>query len=414
MAPALTFVVYSVLYLRSPQGAFDPAVAFTSLSIIHLLSSSLQWFVIAVTSILAAIGSFERIEDYVSSETHKDYRIISRSRSNSLCGITNESTPLLSCTHESSHSPSSRKILDHSVIAVHNGSFSYGLETPPILKHIDLFFRAHTLTMIAGPVGSGKSTLLKALLGELRLLAGSVHLTTGSLGYCAQEPWLPNTSIRKAICEETQFESDWYSTVIQCCVLEEDFRQLSEGDSTVVGSKGGSLSGGQRQRISLARALYSRKKLLLLDDVLSGLDRKTEDSIAANVFGKDGLCRKHGLTTILVTHAIQQLPKADNVVILSRSGTILTQGPFNTLDFTTSFFASNTWTSSQSSQNKDSVETMTTPSTNAVFRTVEDPDLSRATGDLTIYAYYAKAVGWLLFFYLIMQATDTFICFLGS
>jgi len=80
--------------------------------------------------------------------------------------------------------------------------------------------------------------------------------------------------------------------------------KFPDGDKTVIGSKCNSLSEGQKQRLSLGRALYSRRQLLLIDDVTSGLDSVTEQAVAQRVFGEKDQCRKQGLTVLVVTHKI--------------------------------------------------------------------------------------------------------------
>lgn len=121
------------------------------------------------------------------------------------------------------------------------------------------------------------------------------------IAYCSQEPWLPNLSIRNVIQGASNFDEIWYQEVINACCLDTDIDRLPQKDMTTVGSKGARLSGGQRQRTSLARAIYSRKQLLLLDDITSGLDATTENQIIQKILGKHGICRKHGLTVVLAT-----------------------------------------------------------------------------------------------------------------
>lgn len=103
--------------------------------------------------------------------------------------------------------------------------------------------------MIVGPVGCGKSTLLKAILGEVPCMAGSVHLSSDRVAFCDQTPWHMNETIRNSIVTTSEFDEQWYATVIRACALEEDLRQLPRGDQTVIGSKGVALSTGQSQRV---------------------------------------------------------------------------------------------------------------------------------------------------------------------
>ena len=99
-----------------------------------------------------------------------------------------------------------------------------------------------------------------------------------------------------------------------------------------MGDKGMSLSGGQKQRLALARALYSRIPMLVLDDIFSGLDVGSLRHIVKNVFGPSGIAKRLSLTIIMATqygaHVVQQ---ADQIAILGRGGRIVEQGSFNSL-----------------------------------------------------------------------------------
>jgi len=97
-----------------------------------------------------------------------------------------------------------------------------------------------------------KSSLLQAILGEMPIQSGMV-VVRGSLGYCSQEPWLFNGSVRENIVFGRAFEPSWYQSVISACALERDFGILPQGDRTFVGERGAALSGGQKARINLAR-----------------------------------------------------------------------------------------------------------------------------------------------------------------
>lgn len=133
----------------------------------------------------------------------------------------------------------------------------------------------------------GKSSLLYALLGEMNLMNGSCFLPspivrpvdidpgeilTDSVAFCAQTPWLLNDTIRNNILFGLTYNERRYRQVLYACALLPDLAVLELGDKTQVGEKGTALSGGQKARISLARAVYSSAKVLLLDDVLSAVE----------------------------------------------------------------------------------------------------------------------------------------------
>ncbi|GJN76137.1 hypothetical protein PLICBS_010249 [Purpureocillium lilacinum] len=178
---------------------------------------------------------------------------------------------------------------------------------------------------IGGLFGSGKSTLLKAMLGEARLLRGHVHLARGPVAYCDPTAWLRLGSVRDNILGPSKFDEKWYATVLRACALERDVSQLDDGDMTCVGSGGNALSGGQKQRVSLARAVYSRCPILLLDNVFSALDQQTARGVFARLLGAGGLLREAGRTVVLATHALEYLSSADIVVALDQNGSIVSQ-----------------------------------------------------------------------------------------
>ena len=188
----------------------------------------------------------------------------------------------------------------------------------PITRSLDLNVNRSSLTMIVGKVGSGKSTLLKGLISEIPLTSGSMQRCFAETGFCEQQAWLINDTIQNNILGQSKLEARWYDTVVKSCALDKDFAGLQLGDLSVIGSKGISLSGGQKQRVvslnlnrrlftnnlqALARAIYSRKDVVVIDDVLSGLDWTTQEFVWDNVFGRHGIFRQHGITVILATHA---------------------------------------------------------------------------------------------------------------
>lgn len=118
----------------------------------------------------------------------------------------------------------------------------------PTLSNINVDFKKGKLIGVVGPVGAGKSSLLQALLRELPLESGSIHVN-GSISYAAQEPWVFAGSVRQNILFGLDMDRERYDAVVKACALLKDFEQLEFGDKTIIGERGASLSGGQKARI---------------------------------------------------------------------------------------------------------------------------------------------------------------------
>ena len=159
------------------------------------------------------------------------------------------------------------------------------------LRLPDVTFVKNGINLITGPTGSGKSSILKALIGELHFeQSGSsfFHLPrTKGVSYAAQESWCMSDSIKENIVFGDPFDADRYAAVIRDCGLEPDLRMLDDGDETEIGEKGVTLSGGQKARVTLARAVYARSAIVLLDDIFSALDTLTSRWIIDHLFRGD-------------------------------------------------------------------------------------------------------------------------------
>ncbi|XP_073846051.1 multidrug resistance protein 5 isoform X1 [Musca autumnalis] len=193
------------------------------------------------------------------------------------------------------------------------------------LENIDLKIKPRTLVAVIGPVGSGKSSLIQAILGELPAESGSVNVS-GTLSYASQEPWLFTGTVRQNILFGLPMDRQRYRTVVKKCALERDFELLPFGDKTIVGERGASLSGGQKARINLARAVYRKADVYLLDDPLSAVDTH----VGRHLFDQ---CMRGYLRddiVLLVTHQLQFLEQADLIVIMDK-GRISATGTFESM-----------------------------------------------------------------------------------
>uniref|UniRef100_A0A8C2XF66 Multidrug resistance-associated protein 4 n=1 Tax=Cyclopterus lumpus TaxID=8103 RepID=A0A8C2XF66_CYCLU len=183
----------------------------------------------------------------------------------------------------------------------------------PTLQNVSFTVRPEQLLAVIGPVGAGKSSLLSAILGELSQESGVVKVK-GELTYVSQQPWILPGTIRSNILFGKDLNPKKYDRVLRACALKRDMDLLPGGDLAMVGDRGANLSGGQKSRVSLARAVYQDADIYLLDDPLSAVDAE----VGRHLFEECicGLLRKK--PRILVTHQLQYLKAADQIVVLKQ------------------------------------------------------------------------------------------------
>lgn len=188
------------------------------------------------------------------------------------------------------------------------------------------------LVCLVGKVGSGKTTLLRSILGEIDFQQHSPDSfvkVNGSISYCPQNPWLLNVSVKENILFGCKYDKEFYWKVIESCELQTCFNSLPDGDKSIVGERGVSLSGGQKSRISLARSIYSRSDIYLLDDTLASIDINIGKTISKNILGVNGLLQ--GKTVLLATTSISIFEKANQIVLLD-NGKIVETGDLKSVD----------------------------------------------------------------------------------
>ncbi|KFX85837.1 hypothetical protein V490_09379 [Pseudogymnoascus sp. VKM F-3557] len=395
-APGAAFVIYVIVASKNGQ-TLDVSSAFTALSLIALLVAPIRAIVFAIPPLIAAVGCFDRIEKFISSPTKRDYRMPIQSRSNS---ITRPDTFAGSVTTNrdielEDFAPRTNANTSSAVISIKNLTLAWSEEGGPVIDDVSFNIQPGNLTMIVGPVGCGKSSLLRGLLGETPSSKGNIYIDRADVAFVDQTPWIQNSSVRDNIVGASTFEPEWYATVVHACAFDTDIETLPEGDNTKAGSAGVALSGGQKLRIGLARAVYSRQQLLILDDVFSGLDAISEDRIFSRLLGKNGLLRRLGTTVILVTHAAHRLSYADNIITLSEQGTIWEQGTFKDLVATSGYVAS--LAARHVSEDEDATKEETAPAkakgSDDTARQNAVADLHRPIGNWATYKYYFTSAG---------------------
>ncbi|KAJ3191281.1 Multidrug resistance-associated protein 4 [Irineochytrium annulatum] len=184
-----------------------------------------------------------------------------------------------------------------------------------ILHDLDLTIATGELVAVIGPVGSGKSSLLHALLAETDSTpATRMAIRSRRVAFCTQTPFILSGTIRENITFGCELDEAWLREVISVCAMERDVELFDNGLDTVVGERGVTLSGGQRARLGLARAVYSRAELYLLDDPLSAVDTK----VARHLFEKCIQGALKGRTVLLVTHQLQFARRCARVMLLEQ------------------------------------------------------------------------------------------------
>ncbi len=220
-------------------------------------------------------------------------------------------------------------------VNIKNLSFSYPDDDRFVLKNISLSIHEGELIGITGATGGGKSTLLSLLLrvynpppdtiffGETDILKIPLQALRKNVGYVPQAPFLFGDTLLENIKIGKQDATiEDVEEAAKIASIYEDIMKLPNRFDTVVGEKGITLSGGERQRVAVARAILTKRPLMLFDDPLSAVDTDTEKTIIRNL--KTYLETNH-ITTLLVSQRVSALTVMDRVVVLSH-GKILEEG----------------------------------------------------------------------------------------
>ncbi len=222
-------------------------------------------------------------------------------------------------------------------VVVEHLDFKYEQSESLVLSSINLKILSGEAVGFVGQSGSGKSTLIDIMLGLLHPQSGSVFINgqliedvkqpwQKAIGYIPQTIFLMDDSLRRNIAigiADKEIDELAITEALKSAQLEDFVASLPEGLDTVVGERGVRLSGGQRQRIGIARALYHRPSVLVLDEATSSLDTETEHGVMQAVQALQG-----DKTVIIVAHRLSTVEYCDRLYRLD-AGRIVDEGTFD-------------------------------------------------------------------------------------
>ena len=255
------------------------------------------------------------------------------------------SSPTLDLIEALGNAPMTKNI-DDRVDVIHEGfiseidivdvSLTYPNKNAPAIANVSLTIPAGTSVAFVGPSGAGKTTMIDILLGVLIPDSGSVLVSglpplltvakwPGAVSYVPQDVVIAAGTIRENIALGYPMEEatdELVNSALKVAHLDEFVASLPAGIDTQVGERGARISGGQRQRLGIARAMFTRPHLLVLDEATSSLDGETEASISEAIHALRG-----STTVVIIAHRLSTVRDADKVVYLS-NGKVLATGTF--------------------------------------------------------------------------------------
>ena len=235
-----------------------------------------------------------------------------------------------------------KEMAKEGLVAV-NGRLEYNISNfvyldKSVLSEIKFSIEQGQTLGIVGVTGSGKTTLLKLLLREYDVVDGEILLNGENIknyklkdlrsliGYVPQDQVLFAMSIKENIrFADPAYSDERVEEVTKLCGLYNDIKSMPDGIDTIIGERGVSLSGGQKQRIAMSRALIMNPDILILDDSLSAVDAKTENTILENLKEE-----RKGKTTIITAHRLSAIVHADLIIVMD-NGRIIERGTHDEL-----------------------------------------------------------------------------------
>jgi ATP-binding cassette, subfamily B, bacterial PglK len=216
-------------------------------------------------------------------------------------------------------------------------SLSYPGSEVCALNSVDLKILEGESVAIVGPSGAGKTSIVDVLLGVVTPSHGSTSISgfppleaiakwPGAISYVPQDVTISNGTFRENVgmgYPEEIVTDELVWEALEVAQLAEYVRGLPLGIETPVGERGTKISGGQRQRLGIARAMFTKPRLLVLDEATSALDGQTESEVSEAITKLQGM-----VTVVMIAHRLSTVQNADQVIYMSQ-GEIVARGTFN-------------------------------------------------------------------------------------
>ncbi|RKK95508.1 hypothetical protein BFJ68_g14723 [Fusarium oxysporum] len=357
MSPVAAFALFQGVASNSGE-TLDATRLFSAMSLIILLAQPLFFMFEVILDMSAALGAFERIQIFLTQESQRDSRQQQSVVELNAPDQGNRDSIELRMLREPSLTSAANSSMSDVVIQVSDANISWS-EDRVILRNLSFAVGRNQLVLLLGPVASGKTTLLKALLGEVPNITGSIDIHSKGIAWCEQSPWL----------------------------------------------------------LALARAVYSKPRIALFDDVFSGLDGQTARTVFENLFGERGLLRQWNTTTVLATQSVDFLSSADHIICLNKDGKISEQGTFSDLKDTDGYVHSllrdRVHGGEAPTLETDDIKEQASKLAQATPKQqANEEDTRRQRGDSTVYRYYFSSTGGL--FMIVLLVLEIIWAFLES
>lgn len=228
---------------------------------------------------------------------------------------------------EEIHNPDNAYVLEDvkGNVSFKDFSFAYPNTDADVLKNVTIDIKAGENVGVVGKIGSGKTTLVNTLLRLYNIDKGKVFIdghdvmdcdiesVRDAIGYVPQDNFLFSDKVKNNIafsCETLDMDKVYEAA--KFADVHSNIQDFTEGYDTVSGERGVSLSGGQKQRISIARAYIKDAPIMILDDSVSAVDVKTEETILANIQNQ-----RKGKTTIVIASRVSTVSHLDKILVLN-------------------------------------------------------------------------------------------------